>query len=142
MCRRRTVYGLWVYAPKTRSRSASEAGCPFVCHSPHYCCPPPASRPHIRASLRRKQPVRWVLTPPLLPASGGQTAPQGLRVGWKRRAEGVWRFETRSRSVSDAAVLGSLPAAAYQVPASSNGSDYLYTSGFVCHREDAVHYGC
>lgn len=25
-----------------------EAGCPFVCHSPHHCCPPPASRPHIR----------------------------------------------------------------------------------------------
>ena len=24
----------------------------------------------------------------------------------------------------------------------SNGSDYLYTYGFVCHREDAVHYGC
>lgn len=74
MCRRRTVHVLWVYAPKTRSRSASEAGCPFVCHSPHYCCPPPAARPHLRASLRRRQPVRWVLTPPLLPASGIQTA--------------------------------------------------------------------
>lgn len=25
-----------------------EAGCPFVCHSPHYCCPPPTARPHLR----------------------------------------------------------------------------------------------
>lgn len=25
-----------------------EAGCPFVCHSPLHCCPPPAARPHIR----------------------------------------------------------------------------------------------
>ena len=27
-----------------------EAGCPFVCHSPHYCCLPPASRPPHRAT--------------------------------------------------------------------------------------------
>lgn len=71
-----------------------EAGCPFVCHSPHYCCLPPASRSHHRTSLRRRQPGRWVLPPPLLPASGGQTSPQGLRAGWERRAERVWRFET------------------------------------------------
>lgn len=25
-----------------------EAGCPFVCHSPLHCCPPPAARPHLR----------------------------------------------------------------------------------------------
>ena len=27
-------------------------------------------------------------------ASGIQTAPQGLRAGWERRTEGVWRSET------------------------------------------------
>ena len=85
------------------------------------------------------------------------TGRTGLPPAGKRADCGGMRFETRSRSVSDAAVLahlcrecGLLKASfhrppyprIHQVPASSNGSDYLYTSGFVCHREDVVHYGC